>query len=107
MKKILVFLSLITFVAVSSSFAQTTQADSKATKKEVSAKSDAKPAGHACCKSGAMKSCTPEQMKSCTPAQKADCMKGEKAKASSEPSGAKAKAESETEKKDGTKANNN
>lgn len=106
MKKILVVLSLVSFIVVNVSVAQTPQTAAKETKKETVAKSDEKPATHACCKGGSMKNCSAEQMKNCTPAQKAACMKGEKDKAACS-HGDKAKADAGTEKKEETKANNN
>lgn len=104
MKKILVIFSLVSFVAVTVSVAQTTEAK-KDTKKEVVTKENEKPASHACCKGGSMKNCTAEQMKNCTPAEKAACAKGEKDKACTH--GEKSKADAGTEKKDGTKSDNN
>ncbi len=104
MKKILVVLSLVSFVAVNVSLAQTPQAAAKETKKETVVKSDEKPAAHACCKGGSMKNCSAEQMKSCTPAEKAACVKGDKAACSHSD---KTKADAGTEKKEVTKANNN
>jgi len=96
MKKILAILSLVAFVGVNVSVAQTPQAATKETKKETVVKADEKSASHSCCKSGSKKSCTAEQMKNCTPAEKAACNHGDKAK-----------ADAGTEKKEGTKANSN
>jgi len=101
MKKILVVLSLVSFLAVNVSVAINPPAAKATTKKETVAKTDEKAAMPACCKGKSVKDCTAEQMKSCTPAQKAACMKA----CSSH--GEKAKAEAGTEKKDGTKSNNN
>jgi hypothetical protein len=99
MKKIFVILSLICFVAVNLSSAQTPQASAKETKKEAVAKADEKGSMPACCKGKSAASCA-DHMKNCTPAQRAACEK-----ACSH--GDKAKADAGTEKKDGTKANNN
>jgi len=104
MKKVLVILSLIGFVAVNVSVAQTAQAPAKETKKETVAKSDEKPAMHSCCKGGSMKNCSAEQMKHCSEAEKAECAKGAKASCNH---GDKAKADAGTEKKEGVKTNNN
>lgn len=100
MKKILVVLSLICFVAVNISVAQTAPT-AKQSKTEAVAKTDAKTsATPACCKGKSVKDCSAAQMKNCTPEQKAACMKacshGDKAKADATPA-----------KKDGAKANNN
>ncbi len=100
MKKILVILSLVAFVGVNVSVAQTPAAAAKETKKEAVVKSDAKPAHSCCSKSSSMKNCSADQAKNCTPAQKAEC-----AKAAA--NGDKAKAEAATEKKEVTKANHN
>ena len=101
MKKILVVLSLVCFVAVNISVAQTPQT-TKQTKTEAVAKTDAKTSSTpACCKGKSVKDCTAEQMKNCTPAQKSACMKA------CSGHGDKAKADATPEKKDGTKANNN
>ena len=75
MKKILVLLSLVAFVAVNVSVAQTPQAAAKETKKETVSNATEKPAAHACCKGGSMKNCSSSQMKSCSPAEKAACAK--------------------------------
>jgi len=105
MKKILAVLSLTCFLAVNISVAQTAStAPAKETKKETVAKTEAAPAAHACCKGGSMKNCSAEQMKNCTAAEKAACAKGEKTSCAH---GDKAKADAGTEKKEGTKANNN
>ena len=87
MKKILIVLSLICFVAVNFSNAQTPAQAS--TKKEVvatKAADESTPACHtsakACCKKGAMKACTPEEKAKCA-ANKA------KAEAVAEPKGSK------------------
>jgi hypothetical protein len=98
MKKILVILSLVAFVGVNVSVAQTPQASTakESAKKETVVKADEKSASHACCKNGSKKNCTAEQMKNCTPAEKAACNHGDKAK-----------ADAGTEKKEGTKANTN
>jgi hypothetical protein len=100
MKKILAVLSLVSFLAVNISVAQTPQpATAKTeTKKETTvAKTDDKSAAHSCCKGGSKKNCTAEQMKNCTPAEKAACNHGDKSKADA----------GGMDKKEGTKANNN
>jgi len=105
MKKILAVLSLVSFLAVNISVAQTPQssATTKETKKETTvAKTDDKTSAHSCCKSGSKKNCTAEQMKNCTPAEKAACNHGDKVKAE-----ATIEKGAGMEKKEGTKANNN
>ena len=98
MKKFLAILSLVAFVGVNISVAQTPQvaATKETTKKETIVKADEKSVSHSCCKNGSKKNCTAEQMKNCSPAEKAACNHGDKTK-----------ADAGTEKKEGTKANNN
>ena len=69
MKKILVVLSLICFVAVNVTNAQTSAQAGKTEKKEaVTATSTTECAhatSHACCKKGSAKACTPEEKAKC------------------------------------------
>jgi hypothetical protein len=83
MKKILSILTLVCFVAINVSLAQTApKAEAKATKTEA-VKADEKASMPACCKHP-MPGCSKEAAasKNCSPKEKADCMKaGEKAEA--------------------------
>jgi len=101
MKKILVILTLISFVAVNISVAQAPQA-AKTTKTETVSKSEAKSSTPSCCKGKSAANCSAE-MKNYTPEQKAACMKA--CSGHSEKS-EKTKADAGTEKKEATKANN-
>lgn len=87
MKKILVVLSLICFVAVNAVNAQTSApVAAKETKKEASATpaANAKETPAACCHGSAMKACCKNgDAKNCTPAQRAAC--ADKAKAEEAP----------------------
>ena len=100
MKKILVVLSLVCFIGVNISKAQTAAATTqKEVKTEASAvKADA-PAMHSCCQHANAACCknkTASSSKECTPAQKAACEK----------MGSKAKAEAQTEKESKAKGSN-
>ena len=88
MKKVLVVLSLICFVAVSATYAQSPASASKETKKEASvtpaasATADAPAmnchgsAKKSCCKNGDAKACTPEMRAACAEKAKADAAPG-------------------------------
>ena len=89
MKKVLVVLSLICFIAVNASHAQSPASSAKATKKEASVTPTATAAeSHpACCQKGAAaKSCCKAagEAKACTPAEKAKCAEKMKAEASTD-----------------------
>jgi len=88
MKKILVVLSLICFVAVNGSQAQTAAPLGKETKKEASVTPTASAAkdAPASCHGSAMKSCCKNgDAKACTPAQRAACADHAKAEAVATP----------------------
>ena len=91
MKKILVVLSLVCFVAVNAVNAQAPVTAAKETKKEASATpaATAKETPAASCHGSAMKSCCKNgDAKACTPAQRAAC--ADKAKAEAATPGAEA-----------------
>jgi hypothetical protein len=101
MKKILVVLSLICFVAVNISKAQTASTATTATKQETKTEAAAvkaeAPATHGCCQKANSSCCKNNSVsKTCTSEQKAACEK----------MGSKAKAEAKTETESKTKGSN-